>query len=57
MKNTVLIVVLDAPYPSLELMEKVEEIRRMPGVLGVRTIEAIAEDTAQPQYGSGKRSK
>lgn len=56
MDNGVLIVVLDAKWPSKELAEKIEEIRRISGVLGVRTIQNIAEDVDQPQYGGAGRT-
>ncbi len=55
MKNNVLIVVVKADCPSKEFADRIEEIRKISGVLGVRTIEAIAVDTAEPQYGGAGR--
>jgi nitrate reductase NapAB chaperone NapD len=44
MEEQVLVVVLDADCSTRELAERIENIRQMPGIVAVRTIEGIVAD-------------
>ncbi len=44
MNNQILIVLLDSNVPTQTLAERIEEIREMPGVIGVKTIETIEQE-------------
>lgn len=48
MENQVVVVVFDARLRTQELCDKIEELRKMPGVVSVKTSESVMNFLLEP---------